>query len=282
MSERPGTPASPVPPTRPGGSSVRLPRIRAQDLAEEPAPGRPAPSAPKGRPSGIPVTGPASPQPLSRRAGSSPDALRRAAPDELIPGVTAGRKAALGLGRRRRNRTISTARWLAEWLVVLTVALLVAVGVKTYVFQAYSIPSASMSPTLEEGDRVLVSKLSTAFSDPDRGDVVVFRRPPTYRPGDPEAPTHLIKRVIGLPGERVSGAGGKVLIDGEPLDEPWLNDGVSTVVERPIKVQAGQLLVLGDNRGGSEDGRFFGTISPDLIEGRAVATIWPPNRLGGL
>lgn len=315
MPERPDRPAPAAPSHRPGGAERSLPRLRdpapplgrtqpllepdetpqqpSENLTPESAaqpqpvhpPDHPSPGvgqAPRGRPSGIPSAGPASPQSLSRRDGASPDAARRASPDELIPGVTAGRQAASGLRRRRGRRSISTGRWIAEWLVVLTVALMVAVGVKTYLFQAYSIPSESMSPTLERGDRVLVSKLSTAFSTPDRGAVIVFRKPPTYRPGDPEAPTHLIKRVIGLPGETISGENGRVLIDGEPLDEPWLGAEVITEINTPIKVQPGHLLMLGDNREGSEDGRFFGTISLDLIEGRAVATIWPPHRLGGL
>ncbi|MEZ5372184.1 MAG: signal peptidase I [Microthrixaceae bacterium] len=303
MPERPVRPAPAAPSHRPGGSQRPLPRLRegapppgrddpllpprpttpsAPSEAAKSAPDASGRQAPRGRPSGIPTSGPANPQPLSRRSGALPDDGRRASPDELIPGVTAGRQAASGLRRRRGRRSISTGRWIAEWLVVLTVALLVAVGVKTYLFQAFSIPSASMSPTLEEGDRVLVSKLSTTFSMPDRGDVVVFRKPPTYRPGDPDAPTHLIKRVIGLPGETISGANGKVLVDGEPLDEPWLEDGVVTEVATPIKVRPGHLLVLGDNRGGSEDGRVFGTISRNLVEGRAVATIWPITRVGGL
>lgn len=205
----------------------------------------------------------------------------------MIPGVSAGRAAASGLRRHRRGhgwgrRSVSTGRWLTEWLVVLTVALLVAVGVKTYVFQAFSIPSASMSPTLEEGDRVLVSKLSTTFSAPDRGDVIVFRKPPTYRPSDPAAPTHLIKRVIGLPGDTVSSSGDRVVINGKPLDEPWLDAGVSTVIDSPITVQPEHLLMLGDNREHSEDGRSFGTIDSNLVVGRAVFTIWPPSQLGGL
>lgn len=238
--------------------------------------------APRGRPSGIPSAGPSSPQPLSGRGGRASDTAGSASPGDVIPGISTGGQTERGLGLRRGRRGVSTGRWIAEWLVVLTLSLLAAIGVKTYAFQAFSIPSASMSPTLELGDRVLVSKLFSARSMPDRGDVVVFRRPPDYRPGDPSAPSHLIKRVIGLPGETITSSSDRVMVDGEPLSEPWLGDDVKTLINAPIKVQPGHILVLGDNRELSEDGRFFGTIPTELVEGRAVATVWPLSRLRGL
>src|SRR5690606_12566340 len=98
--------------------------------------------------------------------------------------------------------------------------------VKTWVLQVYSIPSTSMVPTLEVGDRVVVSKLET---DPGRGDIVVFDRPPTA-PGAPDDPDVLIKRVIGMPGESVSSREGKVYVNGDLLEESYLPEGTVTQI----------------------------------------------------
>jgi len=174
----------------------------------------------------------------------------------------------------------SIGRSILSWGVTIAIAFGLTMVVKTWVFQAYSIPSESMVPTLEIDDRVLVSKLNR---DPGRGDVVVFRRPANDPKTSPEDPDVLIKRVIGLPGEEVSSdSEGRVLIDGRVLEEPYLPEGTITTVGAPISVGDGQLLVLGDNRGRSQDGRYFGTIADDLVVGRAVLRIWPPSRAGGI
>jgi signal peptidase I len=138
-----------------------------------------------------------------------------------------------------------------------------------------------MVPTLLVGDRVLVSKLNT---DPGRGDVVVFNRPPNDPKRDPSEPDVLIKRVIGLPGETVTAQDGFVYVDGKKLVEDYLpaSSNAKTVIQSAINVPNGQLLVLGDNRGISFDGRSFGTISKDLIVGRAVLRIWPLSRFGSI
>ena len=174
----------------------------------------------------------------------------------------------------------STWRTLASWAITIAVALALTLVVKFWVFQAYSIPSESMVPTLEIDDRVLVSRLNR---DPGRGDVMVFRRPandPKTRPDDPDV---LIKRVIGLPGDVVTATEtGRVVVDGRELDEPYLPTGTFTAIGSPITVGAGQYLMLGDNRSRSQDGRFFGTISGDLFVGRAFLRFWPTSRLGGI
>ena len=176
--------------------------------------------------------------------------------------------------------TGSIGRSVLSWAITIAVAFALTMVVKAWVFQAYSIPSESMVPTLEIGDRVLVSKLDR---EPERGDVVVFRRPANDPKTSPDDPDVLIKRVIGLPGEQVSSdEEGHVLVDGRVLEEPYLPSGTSTTVGSPIAVPDGRLLVLGDNRGRSQDGRYFGTISEDLLVGRAVLRIWPPSRAGGI
>ena len=168
-----------------------------------------------------------------------------------------------------------------SWGVTIVVALLLTMVVKTWIFQAYSIPSESMVPTLLIGDRVLVSKLNR---DPGRGDVVVFNRPPNDPARGPNDPPVLIKRVIGLPGETITAQDGSVYVNGQKLVEDYLpkTAGAQTVIQSAIKVPNGQLLVLGDNRSVSFDGRSFGTISKDLIVGRAVLRIWPLSRFGSI
>lgn len=185
----------------------------------------------------------------------------------------------------------SSMRNTLEWVAVIGGAIIIAVIVRTFVLQTFWIPSPSMSPTLVENDRVLVNKLSYKFGDVERGDVVVFERPPNEPPSDIK---DLIKRVIALPGERVSIMDGKVSIDGKVLDEPYVH-GLQTVLDScPItyvpgidtkegfKVPADHLLVLGDNRINSHDGRCFGPIDEDLVVGRAFFLMWPPGHAGGL
>lgn len=202
--------------------------------------------------------------------------------NRTIPGETAGAAAAKALNHRRRS-SVSGSRWILEWLLVVFGAIAVALLIKAFFFQAFRIPSESMVPTLNKGDRVLVNKVSYDLHDVNRGDVVVFSRPPNFRPDDPEAPKDLIKRVIGLPGDTVEARSGKVYVNGRAIDESgYLPAGVTTSMTRPIKVPKGRVLVMGDNRNFSEDGRVFGPISQDLIVGRAFARIWPPGRTAGL
>ena len=165
-----------------------------------------------------------------------------------------------------------------SWGLTILVALAVTFGVKTWLIQVYSIPSTSMVPTLLVGDRVVVSKLNR---NPGRGDIIVFDRP-ANDPGGPNDPKVLIKRVIGLPGDTVSAKDGKVLVNGTVLREDYLPDGVTTEMTHPVKVAEGQLLVFGDNRPSSQDGRYFGTISKKLIVGRALLRVWPLSRVGRL
>jgi signal peptidase I len=133
-----------------------------------------------------------------------------------------------------------------------------------------------MVPTLKVGNRILVDKLSYDLHGVHRGDVVVFARPPRDQ-GEPGV-HDLVKRVIGLPGERISSQGNQVLINGRVLREPWLpkNEGLGQPIE-PQVIPKGHYFVMGDNRTDSLDSRSFGPIAGSLIVGRVVAKVWPPS-----
>ena len=187
----------------------------------------------------------------------------------------AERIGAVAEGRRRRARVKSA----VEWIAVIGGALVVALVIKTFLFQAFYIPSASMDPTLKVGDRVLVNKLSYRLHDVNRGDLVVFERPPN----EPESEIKdLIKRVIALPGESVEGRDGRIFIDGEPLPEDYLPEGVFTTDFGPQSVPDDSVFVMGDNRSDSRDSRVFGAIPVDLIVGRAFVRVFPLGDLGFL
>ena len=163
-------------------------------------------------------------------------------------------------------------RNLLEWVLIIGGAFLVAFAVKTFLIQAFFIPSGSMLPTLHEDDRVLVNKLSYDLHDVHRGDLVVFERPEGDSVGQIK---DLIKRVVGLPGERIEARDGHVYIDGQRLDEPYLPDGTQTTNLEPQTVPEGHVFVMGDNRGDSMDSRVFHAIDQDLIVGRAFVRVWP-------
>ncbi len=204
--------------------------------------------------------------------------------------------------RARRSRG---QRLLIEWTLLIGAALVIALVVKSFLFQAFYIPSESMVPTLKVSDRVLVNKLSYDFHDVNRGDIIVFEAPECVRSLEIK---DFVKRVIGLPGETITAdADGTVLVNGRRLKEPYLPDGTITSMtagppsdvscegspgsvscEAPANgepgcvVPPGGVLVLGDNRGSSKDGRVFGAIDQDVIVGRVFVRIWPLGDIGFL
>jgi signal peptidase I len=169
-------------------------------------------------------------------------------------------------------------RAVLEWGILLAAAVVIAIVVKTFLFQPFYIPSESMSPTLEKGDRVLVNKLSYRLHDPRRGDVVVFSAPEVEKR---EGYDDLVKRIVGLPGDTVEGRAGHVYIDGKRLAEPYLH-GVETGDFGPKHLGANSYFMMGDNRPDSKDSRSFGPIKRSKIVGRAFLVFWPLDRLGFL
>jgi signal peptidase I len=172
-----------------------------------------------------------------------------------------------GRGRHYRRRS---QRALLSWLVVLIVAGSLAVALRLYVVQTFFVPSSSMVPTLQVGDRMLVLKVGYTI---DRGSILVFRQPPL----DTSDPYHedLVKRVIGLPGDTIWSVANTVYIDGKPLREPWLPK--NTVLGPSIRrqtVPAGDYFMMGDNRSDSLDSRDWGVLQRGLIVGEVIVVIW--------
>ena len=170
----------------------------------------------------------------------------------------------------------SGVRNVVEWVAIAAGALLVAFLIKTFLLQAFYIPSLSMDPTLKINDRVLVNKLSYDLHEVHRGDIVVFESPPNETSENKD----LIKRVIGLPGETVDAHDGRIYIDGQVLDEPYLEPHVQTATLDKVTIPADHHWVMGDNRGNSRDSRYFGAIPESLIIGRAFVRVWPVTALG--
>lgn len=181
--------------------------------------------------------------------------------------------------QRRRNQKVSRLRLLVEWLVILTIALLLAFLIRTFVFQTFYIPSVSMQPTLQVGDRIIVSKLSTEWGGVHRGDIIVFRRPPAEQCGG-EPVADLVKRVIGLPGETITNHGNTIYINGHPLREQW--NTVSPVGSDigTVRIPEGEYFMMGDNRPNSCDSRIWGPLPARYIVGKVVFRIWPISRIG--
>jgi len=175
-------------------------------------------------------------------------------------------------------RPPSKLRSAIEWVGIVAGALVVALVIKTFLLQAFFIPSASMEPTLRIDDRVLVNKLSYQVHAVNRGDVIVFRSPPN----EGGAVKDLIKRVIATPGETVEGHDGHVYIGGRLLREPYLQPTVVTSTFAPMKIPAGHYWMMGDNRPWSKDSRVFGPISRSLMIGRAFVRVWPINSVNFL
>lgn len=166
------------------------------------------------------------------------------------------------------------ARAFVDWVLVVGVALLVAIVVRTFVLAHFVVDGTSMATTLDTGDRVFVNKLSYRLHEPNRGDVVVLHQISGSSERD------LIKRVIGLPGEVVQVVSCEVRIDGRLLIEPYLDPSVVTPGNcggdtEPTLVPPDHVFVMGDNRAGSQDSRALGPISNDELVGRAFVVFWP-------
>jgi signal peptidase I len=190
---------------------------------------------------------------------------------------------------------------LLELVLIVAVALGLALGIQAFLIKPYKIPSESMVPTLEIGQRVLVNRIGARFSDPDVGDVVVFH-PPTGAEQDDmcgeqppmgqvclkatphKADVNFIKRVVAGPGDRLSIRNGHVILNGKPQKEPFIRPCAGGAGEcdfpREVTIPADTYFMMGDNRGSSDDSRYWGPVPRKWIVGEAFGTYWPPKRIG--
>jgi signal peptidase I len=198
------------------------------------------------------------------------------------------------------TRTKTGSSSLVELVVIVAVALGLALGIQAFLVKPYRIPSESMVPTLEIGQRVLVNRLETRLGgEPEVGDVTVFHPPAgsdtnqcgvdqdegeaCARPAGGRADVNFIKRIVAGPGDRLRIVDGRVILNGrrqrEPFTEPC-GPGAECDFPQEITVPAGHYFMMGDNRGASDDSRFWGPVPRDWIIGGAFATYWPPKRIG--
>lgn len=166
--------------------------------------------------------------------------------------------------------------WM-EGLKTIALSVFLALGIRTFVAEARYIPSGSMQPTLQVDDRLIVDKVGYHFHAPQRGDIVVFS--PTAKLQEQNYRDAFIKRIIGLPGEKVEVRNGRVYINDQPIKENYIAEAPSYNYP-PQVVPEGQYLVLGDNRNNSYDSHYWGFVPRDKIIGRAVVRFWPPDRVG--
>ncbi len=193
--------------------------------------------------------------------------------------------------RLKRSRPF----WVEVPLLVAT-ALVIAVVITTFLFQAFYIPSGSMQDTLSVNDRILVNKLAFSIGDPHRGDVIVFdsgtsreesllegiRRNVAEAVGLSAPESDFIKRVVGLPGEMLEIRANIVYIDGRVLNEPYLRAGAIMGDFGPVVVEEDAYFMMGDDRNASNDSRIIGTVSRDRLVGRAFVIVWPPGNWSGI
>jgi signal peptidase I len=191
------------------------------------------------------------------------------------PGAEPAEEKPAEAGPRRRRRL---RRALVETGVIIAVAVLLAGLVRTFAFQTFWIPSASMVPTLAVYDRVLVQKAFFSWRDVREGEIVVFSHPPLDNCPGPEG-GDLVKRVIALPGQTIYSSGNSIYVNGRLLAEPYLPqyDPLGPPIassQHPYRVPPGEFYVLGDNRADSCDSRYWGPLKGSSIIGKVVLTFW--------
>ena len=195
-----------------------------------------------------------------------------------------------------------------ELILVVVAALGLALAIQAFLVKPYRIPSGSMIPTLQINQRILVNRIGTHFSSPHVGDIVVFHPPKNYAQGcadqaegqeqtgaqaakpcgvaqSSESSETFVKRVVGLPGDRINIINGHVYRDGVAEKDPYIEpcNGLGACnFPGTITVPKGDYYMMGDNRGASDDSRFWGPIRKAWIIGKAFFTYWPPSRIGFL
>jgi signal peptidase I len=198
---------------------------------------------------------------------------------ERLPNLTALDSGTAEAANEPSPETVATAQPSMGWVLLREIVETVVLALVIFllirqVVQNYRIESHSMRPSFEEGQFILVNKLAFKLGAPERGDVIIFHNPNNTR-------EDYIKRVIGLPGDTVEVRGQMVYINSRPLPEEYpLNAFAPNSHFGPVVVEADRLFVMGDNRGNSTDSRAFGTLSEDLVVGKAWVRVWPASEFG--
>jgi signal peptidase I len=189
---------------------------------------------------------------------------------------------------------------VVELVVIVALAIGLALAIQALIVKPYQIPSESMEPTLDPGERVLVNRLEYRFGDPDVGDVVVFHPPvgaengrrcgvhrdprqPCPEPTEDKSDTNFIKRIVAGPGDRLRVEDGHPVVNGVQAEEDFVRPcraGGTCDLTEEITIPPDHYFMMGDNRGASDDSRFWGPIPRDWIIGEAFFTYWPPKRIG--
>ena len=184
-------------------------------------------------------------------------------------------------------------------MLIVAAALGLALLIQAFLIKPYRIPSESMEPTLDVNERVLVNRVNYHFSDPDRGDIIVFHPPKGAegnlcgvshpsdqvcpRPTHDRASVNFIKRVVAVPGDVLTIREGHAIVNGKVQKDDFTEPcgpGADCTYDRPIKIPPHHFFMMGDNRGQSDDSRFWGPVPRSWIIGEAFATYWPPSRIG--
>ena len=187
---------------------------------------------------------------------------------------------------------------LIELVVIVIVAIGLAFAIQAFLIKPYRIPSESMEPTLNVGQRVLVNRIGNSFNDPEIGEILVFHPPkgsesntcgaepkegqPCPLPTPTSSDLNFIKRVVAGPGDTLSIQDGHVILNGKPQEEKFIrpcDSGEECTFPVPITIPPGHWFMMGDNRGQSDDSRFWGPVPKKWIIGGAFATYWPPDRI---
>jgi signal peptidase I len=206
---------------------------------------------------------------------------------DLLPGGAAKPKSKSGGGQ------------VIEFVVIVVVAIGLALGIQALLVKPYRIPSESMEPTLDVGQRVLVNRIGNRFVDPEIGEVLVFHPPkgsdvnqcgapaeegqPCPRPTPDRSDVNFIKRVVAGPGDKIAISNGRVVLNGRLQKESFVRpcrEGDTCDFPQSITIPPDHYFMMGDNRGSSDDSRFWGPVPKKWIIGGAFATYWPPGRLG--
>lgn len=179
--------------------------------------------------------------------------------------------------QRESNQEVATGNrnrpFFRELIESVAIAVILAVIIRLFVLEPFYIPSGSMEPTLQEFDRIIVSKLHYHFQAPKRGDIIVFKYPL-----DPKR--NFVKRLIAVGGETVALKNSRLYINGQPVPEDYLPAGLRFADFGPREVPEGSYFMMGDNRNNSDDSRVWGFLPEELVVGKAVLIYWPPGRAG--